>query len=55
MREVNFIKSLYQDIVLFLYKTVNLKTTTESLGKNQRKIPLCDSIKIFLNVGVEYC
>ena len=41
MREVIFIKSLCQDIVLFLYKTVNFKTTTESLGKNSRKIPLC--------------
>ena len=40
MREVIFIKSLCQDIVLFLYKTVNFKTTTECLGKNSRKIPL---------------
>ena len=42
MREVIFIKSLCQGIVLFLYKTVNFKTTTESLGKNSCKIPLCD-------------
>ena len=41
MKEVIFIKSLCQDIVLFFYKTVNFKTTTESLGKNSRKIPLC--------------
>ena len=40
MREVIFIKSLCQGIVLFLYKTVNFKTTTESLGKNSCKIPL---------------
>ena len=40
MREVIFIKSLCQGIVLFLYKTVNFKTTTESLGKYSRKIPL---------------
>ena len=45
MREVIFIKSLCQDIVLFLYKTVNFKTTTESLGKNSRKIPLCNFSK----------
>ena len=44
MREVIFIKSLCQDIMLFLYKTVNFKTTTESLGRNQRKIPLCPNL-----------
>ena len=43
MREVIFIKSLYQDIVLFLYKTVNFKTTTESLGKIHVRFP-CEGL-----------